>query len=248
MVAATTVRPGPAPDGSRVGAAGFVHEAIGGGATLDEPAAPVAVTSSTAPRPTVPAPPPAAPSPPPPSPVPSTVPASTTSPARTGPTTNSTLLPAPGSGATPTHRWSKTANGVSVSLRMEPATPVAGQPVTFYVDEVTAPLTCCIVHLSFGDEGEGDLISGTAPSCAGASTSRTGLSITHTYAKPGPYEISLVVVTVPCQLTVVDGKPVPPPITGTGITACITVGPGAAGAPGCSPYNHFNPQSSWVPA
>lgn len=147
-----------------------------------------------------------------------------------GPTT--TLLPAPR-----TNSWSRSTNGVTVRMRMEPAAPVAGQPVTFFVDNVSAPLPCCVVHMSFGDGT--DMPVGSS-NCENP-TLRAGMVATHTYAAPGAYEILLVVVTFPCRPATGDG-PVQPTITGTDIRACIAVGPGTA-PDRCTPVEHFRPSA-----
>ncbi|HVL05297.1 MAG TPA: hypothetical protein VM388_04885 [Acidimicrobiales bacterium] len=239
--AAIDAEPG-AGAGRRVGAAALVQDRVAHEETI---APPVVVTSTVAPPPTVPVP----------QVTPTAVPRSTTtSSPRPSTPTSITLPPLPPWGSptttappvTPTDRWSRTANGVTVTLRMEPARPAAGEPVTFFVDDVSTPQeACCIVHLSLGDKSDGPLIgTSTPPLCDKPGTSRTGLSLTHTYAQPGAYEILLMVVTVPCRAPV-DG---PPPITGTQIRACIAVGPGTAEPPRCAPFNHFDPQSGLVPA
>jgi hypothetical protein len=246
--AAAAAEPRPAGPGAgiagRVSAAGVVQEAVPTGEPA-APATPPAGVTTTLPPPPVVDPPP----------VPTTrAPRSTTSTSRPAPTPT-TLLPLPPIGPAPTttapppaNPWSRTVNGVSVRLRMDPPAPVAGQPVTFTVEEVTAPLACCIVHLSFGDGTDRSLFGSTGTTvCDPPATTRSGLKASHTYATPGTYEILLVVLTVPCTVDVVDGQPVPAPITGTDIRACIAVGPGTPTPARCSPFAHFDPQSGRSP-
>jgi len=53
----------------------------------------------------------------------------------------------------------------------------------------------------------------------------------HTYAHAGVYRVSFLAATIPCNIAMVDGTPVPPTIGGTGIHVCIAVGPGAVAPP-----------------
>jgi hypothetical protein len=234
--AAATVSPGsPVAGGDgRVDAAGFGQETL----IDDVPTTIAAVASTTVPAAGVPM-----------SPLPpTTLPRGTATTVRppAGSVTTTTAVPPPGAVPTTpsttaapksqTSAWSRSQNGSFVRMRMEPAMPVAGQPVTFYVDDVTAPDSCCVVHMLFGDGAEASLL-GKAPAgpnlCEGPTNNRTGLSTTHTFAEPGAYEVRLIVITVPCKATVVQGKPVPA-ITGTDIQACIAVGPGTALPPRCA--------------
>ena len=228
--------------GGRVDAAGFVQEAVIG--AEPDPAPNTTAGPSTTvvlPKPTLPT---------------TTLPRGTT-PTSRPPAPSTTLLPRPPAGPTtsttaapagPTDHWSRTANGVTVRLRMEPALPVAGQPVTFVVEQVSAPTTCCIVHLSFGDGSDTSLLGSTGTAvCDNPTNSHAGLTTRHTFAQSGAYEVLLIVATVPCRLEVVDGRPVPPSITGTEIRACVPVGPGTALPPTCVPFDHFNPQSGLIP-
>jgi hypothetical protein len=125
--------------------------------------------------------------------------------------------------------WSKTANGITVRMHIEPAMPVAGRLVTFVIDEVTAPVTCCIIHLVFdgttipvpgaGGENPENGICGSPPA------TRTGLSYTHTFAEPGVYAVALMVLTTSCQMPAVGGPAVPPANALLDLPACLTVGP-----------------------
>jgi hypothetical protein len=127
--------------------------------------------------------------------------------------------------------WSKTANGITVRMHIEPAMPVAGRPVTFVIDEVTAPVTCCIIHLvadgttipvpGAGGENPENGICGSPPA------TRSGLSHTHIFAEPGVQAVALIVLTTSCQMPV-GGPAVPPTNAFLDLRACLTVGPEAA--------------------
>jgi len=116
-------------------------------------------------------------------------------------------------------------------MHIEPATPVAGQPVTFVLDEVTAPVTCCVIHLvpdgttvpvpGAGGENPEIGICGSPP------VTRSGLSSTHTYAEPGVYAVLLMVLTTSCQMPA-GGAAAVPPTSLLDLQACLTVGPEAA--------------------
>ncbi len=84
---------------------------------------------------------------------------------------------------------------MSARMRMEPATPLPGQPVHFYV-EVMAPTPCCAVNLSYGD----GTVAPIPPAGCEFPKART-LTFTHTFAAPGSYQLLLVNSTFPC-----DGK------------------------------------------
>ena len=125
--------------------------------------------------------------------------------------------------------WSKTANDITVRMHIEPAMPVAGRPVTFVIDEVTAPVTCCVIHLvpdgttiplpGAGGENPEIGICGSPPA------TRSGLSHTHTFAEPGVYAVLLMVLTTSCQMPTVGGPAVPPTNGLLDLQACLTVGP-----------------------
>lgn len=211
--------------GGRAGAAGLAQEAI-----TEAPPVPVVVTSTTSLPPIVLPPQPLLPPP--------TVPRAPVTGARPPASTAPPSLPpgvGPGLGPTTTvaavtrtSSWSRNANGVTVRMRMEPAAPVAGQPITFFIDDVSAPYPCCIVHMSFGDGTDMPALgSGGGASGCDSPKTRTGLTASHTFAAPGAYAIALLVVTYPCNpVTAASGEITPPPITGTEIRACIAVGPG----------------------
>jgi hypothetical protein len=238
VFAAATVDAGGAGDHQQVLAAGFEQEGIRAGeAPSPPPEAPVVTT-------TVPVRPPSSTT---------TVrsPASTvTTVARA--TTPTTLwppgpalptgtapplrFPPPGAPPIPTSTiptgssWSSAGDGVSVRMHIEPAAPMAGQPVTFVVDELVTQDPCCAVALMFGDSPTFyNLTGGTCQS----PTSLTNLSMTHLYAAPGAYEVRLAAATFPCGPII--GDPPHRAIHGVGLHVCVVVGPGQAGAAGCDP-------------
>jgi hypothetical protein len=229
--AAATVDAGQPPRvGMRVGAAGFGRELLPDDQPSD--ASTVAVTSTVAPTPTVtvtvPAPPAQLPR----------LPGRT---ATTAPSVAATFPTPPGFPPLPmptfprnssASTWSKTAKGITVRMHIEPAMPVAGRPVTFVIDEVTAPVTCCIIHLVLdgttipvpgaGGENPENGICGSPPA------RRSGLSHTHTFADPGVYAVGLMVLTTSCQMPAVGGPAVPPTSGLLDLPACLTVGPATA--------------------
>jgi hypothetical protein len=216
------------PVEGRVGAAGLVQEAVAEDAPVSQ--APVPLTSTVAPPPTVTTA--AVPS----TTLPLTTPGSVRPPA---PAVATTVAPSQGAAAatttipaTTSRTWTATGHSsVRARMRMEPATPVAGQPVRFFVDDVSTPDPCCVVGLFFGD-GKHTTIG--FPTCGGP-TSLTGLRATHTYDAPGAYEVYLLVVSgPPCKPPV--APEVPGQAFGGEIRACIAVGPGAADAPQCKPW------------
>ena len=231
---AATTAGGGAGD-QQVRTAGFTQEEIVAGPAPSRPPEPSLVTATTA----VAQPP----SPPPPPTTSKPAVTITTATRSTTPTTvqgPDTPIPAwtvppggPPPFPTPTipggSSWSNKADGVSVRMRMVPAAPVAGQPVTFYIDDVIAQDPCCGVALMFGDSPTSTNVTGGG-SCD-SPTSLKDLSITHTYAAPGAYEARLTTVTFPCGPVI--GDPPHRAIHGAGIHACIVVGPGDAGAAGC---------------
>lgn len=216
----------------RVGPAAFAQEAL----VDDAPVAAVGVTSSVAPPPTVTVAAPPAP------PAPSS---STTLPRRTSTTVSPTAatfptppglppLPMPTVPRTPSaSSWSKSADGITVRIHIEPASPVAGRPVTFVIDQVTAPVHCCVIHFS----PEIDVLipmpgaNGPNPEmgiCGSPPVTRSGLSHTHTFAAPGVYPIFLMVLTSQCQMPAVGGPSSAPEPSMLDLLGCVTVGPASA--------------------
>lgn len=231
-LAAATVDSGPAERGDRqIIAAGFVQEGIVAGPTPTRSPEPSVVTAPT-------------PAPPPPATtttraIPSTVTTVSRPTTTTAPLPQTTIPsvtvppwvppPLPTSTIPGGSSWSNRADGVSVRMHMEPARPVAGQPVTFVVDSLITQDPCCAVAISFGDSPTFTNLTGGG-SCA-SPTSLSNLSITHTYASPGAYEAVLATATFPCGPIV--GDPPHRAIHGVGLHVCIVVGPGEAGAGGC---------------
>ena len=119
-------------------------------------------------------------------------------------------------------------------MRIEPASPVAGQPVRFVID-VSSAQPCCIILVGFG-EGSAtaanvtEVCSGDEPLDTGASTFDT----THAYAVPGAFRatISVDAGDVCPQTAPPGGRVGTPDII---IDACFAVGPGSAGQTGCTP-------------
>lgn len=231
--AATTVDAGkPGRAETRVGATGFGGELLAD----DQPrvAPTVAVMSTVAPTPnvTVTVPPPPVPAPPPALPgrtatTAPAVPATFPTPPGFPPLPMPTFPPNP-----PATTWSKTANGISVRMHIEPAMPVAGRPVTFVIDKVTAPATCCIIH--FVADGTTVPVAGAGGEnpengiCGSALATRSGLSHTHTFNETGIHAVALMVLTTSCQMPTIGGPAVPPTSTLLDLRACFTVGPAAA--------------------
>ena len=232
--AAITVDSGPpARQAARVGAAGLTGELLAD----DQPAVAsnVPVTSTVAPAPTVTVTVPTAP------------PSSTTLPRRTNTTVPQVAatfptppglppLPMPTVPRSPSaSAWSKSANGITVRMHMEPATPLAGRPVTFVVDEVTAPVHCCVIHFSPELGALVPLPGANGPNpemgiCGSPPVTRTGLSHTHThtFAEPGVYAIFLMVLTSPCQMPAGSGPSSAPEPSMLDLLGCVTVGPASA--------------------
>ena len=137
----------------------------------------------------------------------------------------------------PAGTWQTQANGVSMRLRIEPAVPIAGQPVRFFM-EVSGPGACCMVSLTFGEGTESFLVNSTV-SCTPGNTSSSGphrFVASHTYASPGAYKARMVSVGGDlCGIEPHDPFDVHwnPFLAGNPIDACIAVGPGPAGAAGC---------------
>ena len=229
VLAATTVAsPVPDPD-RRVGAAALTQEGLAG----DDAADRAFVTTTVARRP----------------PAPTTTigepgaPATTRLKPAVAPTTSTTLVPGvprPGPAPIldpnpPTSSWTNTTGDVNARIRMEPATPLPGQPVRFHV-EVSAPSACCAVNLSYGD----GTMAPIPPAGCEFPRSRT-FTFTHAFAAAGSYELLLVNSTFPCDGKIVDGRFIEPPIYGSSIQTCIGVGLPAASRPACEPFLHFGP-------
>jgi hypothetical protein len=158
----------------------------------------------------------------------------TTTPARpTRPTIQTIPIAPTPANLPPATSWQAEKNGVSVRIRIEPASPIAGQPVLFVIDIVSAQ-PCCIILVGFGEGSLGasnlaEACSGAEPMTAGASTFDTS----HAYAAPGAYRATISVDTDPCPFTTPPvGRAATPDVT---VEACFAVGPGTAGQAGCRP-------------
>ncbi len=223
LAAVTVESPVPDPD-RRVGTVAVAQESL-----LDDDAVgPAIVTSTRAPVPPAPTTTIGTPS----------APMTTKPKAAVAPASTTTLLsgvarvPVPNPNP-PTSTWRNTSGDVTAHMRMEPATPLPGQPVHFYVD-VMAPTACCAVNLSYGD----GTMAPIPPAGCEFPRART-LTFTHTFASPGNYELLLVNSTFPCDGRVVDGRLIQPPIYGSSIQTCIGVGLADPSRPACEPFRHF---------
>ena len=236
--------PSPAREG-RVGATGL------SAAELEEERA--RATSSTS---LTVAPPPPAPTPPPPTPTTGRVAATPTTRAPQGATTP-TLPPGvprpptpPPTGIPniqPASSWTAEGNGVTARVRLEPAAPVAGQPVRFRID-VSSTDPCCTVMLDFGDGSNGFSMNNGRPCESSPPLSPGPFSTiaTHTYSAAGSYKASLNVFSGDScsNPPLAPGASPPSPFIGSAaITACVGVGPGPAAQQGCSPFPTVGPGS-----
>jgi hypothetical protein len=141
--------------------------------------------------------------------------------------------------------WEAKGDGVSVRMRIEPASPVAGEPVRIHL-EYTGVHACCIVEFRFGDDSPFFVANNYTPCGKGGTLSPGTHStvVTHTYDAPAPYRT---------QVRLLDGDlctlpPVPPPgaplqIGHLEMFACIAVGPGTPLTPGCDPLPTYGPYS-----
>jgi hypothetical protein len=142
--------------------------------------------------------------------------------------------------------WENQNAGVTARLRIEPAAPVAGQPVTFLIDYSSAE-PCCTVMVDFGDGSNYSLNNGVT--CGELSPGPHRAVTTHTYAAAGAYKPILgVIAALPCTSLVGPGAPSPTEVHGTQVTGCIGVGPGTAAQKGCSPFPAFDPDQLVSPA
>jgi hypothetical protein len=235
VLSATVVARQPAASGGsdqRVGVAGLTGSAVvneqattttGPSTAVRTPvtAAPAASATTTSTRP----------------PIPTTTttrrPAAATS--TTVPLTDPNWLTVPN--IAPAGTWQTEANGVSMRLRIDPAVPVAGQPVRFFMD-VSGPGVCCMVSLTFGEGSEQFMVNSSVsctepiPSTAGTHSYVTS----HVYASPGAYKARMVTVGGD-MCGKLPHDPLDPHwmpfAAGYPIDACIGVGPGPAGDAGC---------------
>ena len=143
----------------------------------------------------------------------------------------------------PASSWSAERDGVRARLRIEPAAPVAGQAVRFYVD-VSSAEPCCTIFLGFGDDSTDESVNNGA-SCGSLPPGPKSHVVTHTYRSPGAYKAHLTVMTgFACTPTLEPGAPPPPPVFhSVSLDACIAVGQGTSAQGGCSPFPRFGPDS-----
>jgi hypothetical protein len=134
----------------------------------------------------------------------------------------------------PATSWQADKNGVSARVHIEPAAPLAGQPVRFVID-VTSTKVCCIIMVDFGDGSLGasnlaEVCSGAEPLSPGGDTFET----TETYAAPGAYRATILASAgdICPQSAPPGGRVGTPDVI---IAACFAVGPGTAGQGGCRP-------------
>lgn len=134
----------------------------------------------------------------------------------TRPTTTTTTVPVPS-------RWSGTDRELTVTVRMEPAAPVAGVPVRFVVEASDYP-GCCLGAMAFGDESGTEAFNLERGCLQPRSTKAV---VTHTYAEPGAYQASVSAVVLPCSIRGSDDG-VAYWAQGRSVTsnACVGVGPG----------------------
>ncbi len=179
--------------------------------------------------------------------VPTSVRPSTTTTRRPATTTTTSTRPNVPTSALPTttvvttplpSRWSATNGQMSVSVRMEPPAPVAGQPVTFTVT-VAPGVGCCLgATIAFGDEddapatGPEDHYVPVSQFCGNQNPGSGARA--HTYAEPGPYRAVVRIIGLECLLVpdangVATGK-----MVGVVIPMCVGVGPGSE-ARACAP-------------
>lgn len=138
-----------------------------------------------------------------------------------GPTTAVTAVP-------PTSRWSASQNGIGLRMRMEPAAPLAGDPVTFFL-ELSPIDSCCIGALSFGDETSAPLAFEAR--CKDSPGTVQKAVATHTFATAGAYEVVASAATVPCSVPSPTGdgsRPIMGFPVGVTLDACVVIGPAKA--------------------
>lgn len=130
--------------------------------------------------------------------------------------------------------WQVEKDGISARLRIEPAGPVAGQPVRFLID-VSSSDPCCVIQLDFGDGAKFSVNAGGG-TCAGDSAFSPGphaYATTHAYANPWTYRVQLGVISgdVCPQPTVPPGGSTAPISRRVSLSGCISVGPPTTGQP-----------------
>ena len=169
----------------------------------------------------------------------STTPSTTTTtttalPAKAATTTVPVRPSVPPGNLAPASSWQAKAEGVSVTLRIEPARPVAGQPIRFSIDAWGVD-ACCDIALAFDDSTQFQV--NLPRRCEDPSPLKPGplgAVATHTFAKPGAYRLFLQVMDGDvCKLPAIPPDPVP--LHNIELEPCIAVGPGDAADAGCPP-------------
>ncbi len=130
--------------------------------------------------------------------------------------------------------WQAEQNGIRARMRIEPASPVAGQAVRFLID-VSSSDPCCVIQLDFGDGAKFSVNAGGG-TCAGDSPFSPGphsYATTHAYANPWTYRVQLGVISGDLcpQPTVPPGPSSAPISRSASLSGCISVGPPTTGQP-----------------
>jgi len=144
-------------------------------------------------------------------------PATSPAPPSTAPATTSTTVPR-------TSSWSASQNGIGLRMRMEPAAPQAGEPVTFFV-ELSPIDACCIGGLSFGDE-TGAPLAFEARCTYSPGTVQKATTV-HSFLAAGAYKVVASAATVPCSLPAPGGDGALTPTgfpLGVSLEACVVIG------------------------
>jgi hypothetical protein len=162
-------------------------------------------------------------------------------PATTRPPTPTTTIPRrptrtiiPPSTIAPASAWQAEREGVSARMRIEPATPVAGEPVRFVI-EVSSADPCCHVMLDFGD-GSGRFTTNPFNECPKPSSFSPGphsFETTHVFAEPRPRTAMLLVMAGDVCVQS-PSAPASSWLHSVTLSACIAVGPGPGGQTGCT--------------
>lgn len=139
--------------------------------------------------------------------------------------------------------WEAKGDGITVRMRIDPASPVDGQPVRFLID-YTGGDTCCIVELHFGD-GSPHFLANHDPPCVKGGTLSPGphsTVVTHIYDEPGPYRVLVKILDGDlCTLPPVPVPGAPVPLHHLEMFACVAVGPDTPFTPGCDPLPPYGP-------
>lgn len=97
--------------------------------------------------------------------------------------------------------WTVTKNGVTLSLRIEPTAPRAGEEIKFFAEATSPDQPCCSAGIVYGDSISDQRDSSW--SCPGGGPSAAGTRrwvFTHTYNLPGPKEFLFSAGTGNCSV------------------------------------------------